>query len=183
MNPIHTSHFVQDFTKMFSKTSTNDSSSVLYNGYKTQPRKHRFYLRLPHEEGAPSHSPTHHHGRATIHASIFSLSTLENNYFEGEITDGVAITRFVGFDRTHFTQMEQKNMTVTLKNCQIKLCKLATSLEAILRNYTSIERSDITFEPNPEMLGTTLLEIANLPTMKYDRATVRVQVIKLADPE
>ena len=124
---------------------------------------------------------------ATIHGSIFSLSTLENNYFEGEITDGVAITRFVGFDRTHFTQMEQfqqKNMTVTLKNCQIKPSKLATTLEVVLRNYTSIKRSDIIFEPNPEMLGTTLLEIANLPTMKeYDRVTVRAQVIKLADPE
>ena len=44
---------------------------------------------------------------ATIHGSISSLSTLENNYFEGEMTDGVAITRFVGFDCTHFTQMEQ----------------------------------------------------------------------------
>ena len=81
-------------------------------------------------------------------------------------------------------QFQQKNMTVTLKICQIKPSKLATTLEVVLCNYTSIERSDIIFEPNPETLGTTLLEIANLPTMKeYNRVTVRAQVIKLADPE
>ena len=75
-------------------------------------------------------------------------------------------------------------MTVTLKNYQIKPSKLATTLEVVLCNYTSIERSDIIFEPNPETLGTTLLEIANLPTMReYDRVTVRAQAIKLADPE
>ena len=44
---------------------------------------------------------------ATIHACIYSLSSLDNNYFEGEMTDGVAVIRIIGFDRAHYSQMVQ----------------------------------------------------------------------------
>ena len=103
-------------------------------------------------------------------SQVYSLSSLENNYFEGEITDGVAVIRIVGFDRTHYSQMVQfwhKKMMVTLNNCQIKQSKFATDLEILFRNYTTLERSDVTFDlSNWDMLGTKLLDIAQLPTTK-----------------
>ena len=125
---------------------------------------------------------------ATVHACVYSLSSLDNNYFEGEMTDGVAVIRIVGFDRAHFSQMElfwQKKTTVTLKNCQIKPSKFTSSLEILFRNYTTLEPSDVTFDlSNWDMLGTKLLDIAQLPTTnEYERVTVRAQVIKVADPE
>ena len=44
---------------------------------------------------------------ATIHACIYSLSSLDNNYFEGKMTDGVAVIHIVGFDCAHYSQMVQ----------------------------------------------------------------------------
>ena len=104
------------------------------------------------------------------------------------MTDGVAVIRIVGFDRAHHSQMVQfwhKKKTVAFKNCQIKQSKFATSLEILLRNYTSLEPSDVTFDLSSwDMLGTKLLDISQLPTTnEYERVTLHAQVIKVADPE
>ena len=89
---------------------------------------------------------------------------------------------------THYSKLQQfwqTKTSIVLKNCQIKPSKLTTNLEIVFRNYTALEVSDIAFDlSNVEMLGSRLLDIADLPTLKeYDRVTIRAQVIKIMDPE
>ena len=102
------------------------------------------------------------------------------------ITLCVLLTR--RFDRAHFSQMEQfwqKKTTVTLKNCQIKPGKFASSLEILFRNYTTLKPSAVTLDlSNWDILVTKLLDIAQLPTTnEYERVTVLAQVIKVTDPK
>ena len=52
---------------------------------------------------------------ATVHNAIFSLSSLENNYFKGEVTNGLAVTQFEEFDRAHFTQVQQFTFCPSLR--------------------------------------------------------------------
>ena len=174
------SKVLSDFLQIVFATGDMATKRNLECGNSTSPTKKEHLLTPQLITTSDSH--------ATVHASIFSLSSLENNYFEGEVTDGVAVTWFVGFDRTHYSKLQQFWQTKTsiiLKNCQIKPSKLTTNLEIVLQNYTAIELSDITFDfSNIEKLGSRLLDISDLPTTKeYDRVTIRAQVIKIMDPE
>ena len=88
-------------------------------------------------------------GHATVEAALMSLSPQKTNstFFDGELTDGAGVIRFVGFDRQQHTTLKnfrQKAMPIRLNNCTIQKNKLSGKLEVTLKGYTVIEKSTTT---------------------------------------
>ena len=67
------------------------------------------------------HSPDDH---VTVQALVVSVSPLKlSKYFDGEVTDGDTMIRFVGFDKRQQEQLHSwytKGTLVTIKDCQIQ---------------------------------------------------------------
>ena len=86
---------------------------------------------------------------ATIEALILSLSSQHkrsNRYFDGELTDGEGIIRFVGFDTNQAKTLEtyyDKGTPVTLIGCKIQHNKKNTKNLVVVKTYTKIWPSSL----------------------------------------
>ena len=99
---------------------------------------------------------------ANVQAMITSVSPIKpSKFFDGELTDGETILRFVGFDkhqREELLRYSENGIPVTLKNCQVSQNKYNNKLEVILKNCTKLEKSDVSFNvSDPKTIGSPLI--------------------------
>ena len=127
---------------------------------------------------------------ASVQAVITSLSPQKNdsNFFEGEVTDGECVMRIVGFESKQWQQLHSfcdKELPVTLTNCQIQYNKFKNKLEIVVKSYTKLEQSNAQFSiADPKTVGSTFIELRQLDDLQdYDRVTVRVTVMKITEPQ
>ena len=87
---------------------------------------------------------------ATIHGMLASLSPIKpTRYFDGELTDGNAVIRVVGFDKAqqqHLLTYCEQEVPITLSNCQVQYNRSKSKLEVVLKRYTKIQRSPVQFD-------------------------------------
>ena len=120
------------------------------------------------------HSPDNH---VTVQALVASVSPVKpSKYFDGEVTDGDTMIRFVGFDKEQLHSWYTKRIPVTIKDCQNKF---NNQLEIVIKSCKTIEQCDAEFfVENIKTIGSTLIDIGQLSTMKeYDCVTVKVTVL------
>ena len=118
---------------------------------------------------------------ANVHALVTSISLIkQSKYFDGELTDGDSMIRFVGFDKKQRRQL----LPISI-NCQITLNKYNSRLEVVMKTHTKVEQSDVKFNiSDPKTLGSPIINLNELDTLQeYDRATVKVTVLKISDPQ
>ena len=123
---------------------------------------------------------------ANVPALVTSISPIkQSKYFDGELTDGDSMIRFVGFDKKQRRQLLpfcEKGIPI---NCQITLNKYNSRLEVVMKTHTKVEQSDVKFNiSDPKTLGSPIINLNELDTLKeYDRATVKVTALKISDPQ
>lgn len=126
--------------------------------------------------------------QSTVEAMVSCVSGIySSRYFEGEITDGDIVTRFVGFDkpkREKLLAFYNQGKAVTLKNCQIQYNKYNQQFEVVIKGYTKIEPSTAEFKI--EDIETVQSESISLDELQqkseHDRVNVQVQVVKVNQP-
>ena len=110
---------------------------------------------------------------------------MPSRYFDGELTDGDAIIRVVGFDKAKRQELKSfcdYGVPVTLRNCLIQQNKYKQSLEVVLKSHTKIEPSEIQFNvPNLKTVGSSLVQIDQLS--QHERVNVKVSVIKVNEAQ
>ena len=122
----------------------------------------------------------------TINGIIACLSPVRpSKYFDGELTDGNTIIRFVGFrkeqQRRLHSYCEQKQ-PITLKNCEVQLNKFNHQLEILLKNDTQIEMQFSV--PDMKTVGSQEIQLNELSEQdEYDKVTIKAQVIKVNEPQ
>ena len=120
---------------------------------------------------------------------IATLSPLKpSRYFDGELTDGNAVIRLVGFDKAqqqHLLSYCEKEVPITLTNCQVQYNRSKSKLEVVLKPFTKIQRSPMQFDiPDIKTVGSPIISLSELDKQEeYDRVTVKVKVIKTKDPQ
>ena len=120
----------------------------------------------------------------TIDGVITSISPTKkekSNFFDGELTDGQAVVRMVGFSQQQHDALEnflQKNLPVTLTNVQIQKNKITQKLEILLKKHTQVNQSPAKFEINDvATVGSKAITLAELEhKTEYDRVTLRAKV-------
>ena len=127
---------------------------------------------------------------ANVQALVTSISPIKpQKFFDGELTDGETIIRFVGFDKSQRLQLLEyceKGVPVALKNCQIQQNKkYPNKLEVVLKSYTKVEHSDANFSiTDPKTIGSPIINLNQLETLhEYDRATVKITALKVNEPQ
>lgn len=132
------------------------------------------------------HSPDTH---VTIQALVALVSPVKpSKYFDGEMTDGESMIRFVGFDKCQQEKLHSlytKGIPVSVKDCQIQRNKFNNKLEIVMKSCTKVEQSDAEFfVDNLKTVGSTRIDINRLNTLnEYDRVTVQVTVVKVYEPQ
>lgn len=120
-----------------------------------------------------------------MNAVITALSSAKDyhKFFQGLLSDG---DQWGGFEKGHTRQLQeifmQKQVRVTLRNCQISLNKTSGKPQVVIKSYTVVKQSKTTtFNiPNPKTLGSPVVPINQLNTIdQYNRATLRIAVLKL----
>ena len=111
-----------------------------------------------------------------------------SKFFDGELTDGQAIIRLVGFERSKRQLLQSfidSKAPVTLRNCQIQHNKYKGTLEVVVKNHTAIEASEATFDVSDiKTCGSALVSLDRISELsEHDRVTVRVTVLKVYEPE
>ena len=119
---------------------------------------------------------------------LLSPQKTNSTFFDGELTDGAGVIRFVGFDHQQHTTLKnfrQKAMPIRLNNCAIQKNKLSSKLEVTLKVYTVIEKSTTTFQvENLATLGSQQISLIDLKDVDdYDKVIVRIKVLRILDPE
>ena len=126
---------------------------------------------------------------ATVNALVASLSPVKpSRYFDGELTDGNAVIRLVGFDDNKRQELQlfcDQKTPVTLRNCLVQHNKFKDTLEVVVKNYTKLEPSGAKFEVSDmKTVGSSLIELQELPQLSpHTRVTARVTVLKVNEPE
>ena len=123
----------------------------------------------------------------TVEAVILSLLS-HPRYFDGELTDGEKIIRFVAFDTNQGKTMDtffKKKTPVSLQGCRVQYNKTYHRLEVVVKSYTKISPSTRKFKvENLKTVGATRICISDLPKMnEYDRVVIQCHVIKLDIPK
>lgn len=131
---------------------------------------------------------THPATKVDICAMLTALSPMKPKHFVGELVDEHRSIRFVGFDRAQKARLDtfDSNKTpVLLKNCDIQLNKYTNMLEVMIKGYTRILESPITFNiEDPSTIGTHSIMLDKLTTMKeYDKVNVQVKVTDVNTPQ
>ena len=116
---------------------------------------------------------------------IASVSPLKpSKYFHGELTDGDAIIRFVGFrkeqrERLHSFSEEKK--PIVIKNCQVQWNKFKNQLEIVLKSSSEVEASENKFHiPDLKTVGSALITLNELNNY---RVTLKALVREVGEPK
>ena len=129
--------------------------------------------------------------RATIDAVVASVSPTQpekSNFFDGELTDGEAVVRVVGFEkqqRDTLNEFKEKDLPVTLRNVLIQENKITKKLEVVLKTHSTMELSAVKFEPlDVATVGSKMISLSEVTNQdEYERVSVRAQVFKVEPPE
>ena len=125
--------------------------------------------------------------RAQVEAIVRSISPSRGKFFDGELSDGEAIVRVVGFDKDQLKKLSEyceKQQPCLLRHCEISEGRYGKP-EVIIKSFTKVEPSGTNFViPDPQNDGTTHISLVDLPSVNdYDRVSVTVSVLKVKDIE
>ena len=129
------------------------------------------------------------HSLAMVNGMIASVSPLKpSKYFDGELTDGDAIIRFVGFQKEQRERLHafcEEKKPIAIKNCQVKWSKFKNQLEIILKSSSEVEPSENEFHvPDLKTVGSALITLNQLNEYdEYDRITVKALVKEVEEPQ
>ena len=118
-----------------------------------------------------------------LNVSPLKKSKMGNSYFDGQISDGIATMRFVGYDtkvRRRIVELEGKD--VTLSRCEIKTGRQdGDGLELHLRNTTEVAKSEKTFDVSNEIDQKDVITDVGVvhELVQYQRVTVEGKVVEL----
>ena len=108
-------------------------------------------------------------------------------FFDGELSDGEQIVRFVGYEKDQFEKLDgyyQSQKPCRLRDCMISEGRTG-KLQVVVKSYTSIGDSKTPFEitdsANDGSTTTTLSNILEFDD--YERVNVSVLVLKVKDVE
>ena len=130
-------------------------------------------------------SPQSH---ATINGMVASVSPIKpSKYFDGELTDGDTIIRFVGFRKEQRQLLHsfcEEKKPITIKNCQVQWNKFKNHLEVVLKSASQVELSQTEFDiPNLKTVGSSEITLDELEDYEeYSRVTFKAQVKKVGEP-
>lgn len=129
------------------------------------------------------------HGIMTALSPVKASTTGKSKFFHGELTDGKAKVRFVGFDsKSHekLADFYKTKQPLTLSGCSINESKYSSDLEVIVKQSTQLLHSSSKFEVPDSMfeIGDNQLvnieEISQIPN--YQKVSVRIKVIAENNP-
>lgn len=118
-----------------------------------------------------------------LKVSPLKKSKMGNSFFDGQISDGMATMRFVGYDskvRRRIVEWEGKD--VTLSKCEIKTGRHdGDGLEVHLRNTTEVAKSEKTFDVSNEIAQKDAITDVGAvhELVQYQRVTVEGKVVEL----
>lgn len=132
--------------------------------------------------------------RARVHGVMTKLSPMKSStsgkskYFSGELTDGGAKVRFVGFDsklHERMSRFHEKKEAIALSNCEVKEGKYSSGLEVVVRGSSELMASPKKFDVPAKMFDDaediiTLDELRGIAN--FQRVSVRVKVIVAEEP-
>ena len=79
---------------------------------------------------------------ATVQALVTSISPIKpSKIFDGQFTDGDSIIRLVGFDKKQREKLHSfcdKNIPITVKDCQVQQNKVSAKFEVVVKSYTQV---------------------------------------------
>ena len=126
---------------------------------------------------------------ATINAMVACVSPIKpSKYFDGELTDGDTVMRFVGFRKEHRQLLHsfcEQRKPIIIKNCQVQLNKFKNQLEVVLKSSTQVELSTVQFDVDDlKTVGSAEIPLNELQDHdEYDRVTIRAQVMRANEPQ
>lgn len=126
--------------------------------------------------------------RTHVEGVVRSVSPgVKKNYFDGELSDGAAVVRLVGFEEKQLKKLIQ--FCAEQQPCLLRSCDISTGKnrkpEVIVKSYTKVEKSPTNFSiPDPENDGATPVSLINLDQLDdNERVTVKVVVVKMKEIE
>lgn len=127
---------------------------------------------------------------ATVSGLLSTLSPMlkPSKYFDAELTDGDALMRVVGFDKSKLEKLKpfsDYQIPVTLRDRVIQRNKYKDALEIALKSHTKIEDSQMAFEiPNIKTAGSSIVSLSQIPSLPpHQRVTVQAKVLKVNAPQ
>ena len=121
---------------------------------------------------------------ATVHGIVVSVSSKrKGGHFEGELSDGVAIVRVVGFEEKQREMLVSHiGQVVVLRNCQ---AQVSNQMEVLLKSFSMIEESKAEMDiKDIATVGADVICIKELQEKEDgDRVIVQVKVIKVREEE
>ena len=119
---------------------------------------------------------------------IVSLSPMRKKYFEGELTDGHQCVRIVGFDKNQQQKLDslsKEKLAVQFTNCETKQTDQLDKVEILVKSYTGVALSPSKFDiKDLANIGSKSVSLSDVSKLnRYDRVTVRIQVVKINDPD
>ena len=126
---------------------------------------------------------------AKLQGMISTISPMKTNaagttkYFDGELTDGRANVRLVGFDdKQHqkLAEFQKKQEPVALVNCEVKPSKYGSQLEVVMSKGTQVLKSPsdkFNIENLPKKCEEMPLDQLH-HQMDYQRVTVMIKILE-----
>ena len=111
-----------------------------------------------------------------------SVSPHRDSFFDGELSDGEGIVRFVGYDKKHINKL--KEFYTTQEPCKLRSAMITESKngkpQVVVKSYSKIGKSENNFTipdiTNDGSTSTLLSKLSNFDD--YDRVTVCATVVK-----
>ena len=124
---------------------------------------------------------------ATVHGIVVSVaSKRKGGHFEGELSDGVAVVRVVGFEEKQRQMLVSHiGQVVVLRNCQAQLSPYSNRMEVLLKSFSKIEESEAEMDiKDIAIVGADVIRIKELQEKEDgDRVIVQVKIMKVREEE
>ena len=124
---------------------------------------------------------------ATVHGIVVSVSLKRKaGHFEGELNDGVAVVRVVGFEeKQREILLSHVGQMVVLRNCQTQVSTYSNQMEVLLKSFSKIEQSNAEVDiKDITTIGADVICLKQLQDKEdCDRVIVRVKVVKVREEE
>lgn len=121
-------------------------------------------------------------GVLTVVSPMKKSRSSNKSYFDGEICDGRASMRLVGFDSGVRRKLADfKDDSIVLSNCEVKPGRHQDQLEVMVNKLTGVEKSETKFDVQKKKYG-DIITLDKLQTLaSFQRVVVEAKVVRVDD--
>ena len=129
-------------------------------------------------------------GCTSIHGAVVTLSPLKKGrkatFFDGLLADETSQVGFQGMQQRKLNDYHQKNIAVTLENCEVKPARQGEGYEVMLKTSTLIKQSpkklDVASLMADIATASKTVTLSSLESLDvFQKVTVNIKVVELKD--